>query len=479
MTLMTSVFANEINHTQSRYELFNLRQKQRPLEVFLEELERKVEECNFCKSCQPSLLASLFIIGLDNPAAKQHVLHHGAEATTTQKALKICRDFLNAKKIESQISGTAITAENEYHHLDAIDNRKPARRSAPRVICKSGCRFHPEGRCRAASIRCLTCRKLGHYANACSNKVHEIETEAENQNPVNLDCDEIRIFSLNLHAISSANQVWWQQRLIRPSNTPINFKIDTGAQVSIISWQEFKKIRNTVRLTSTQKTIVSYSNHRLPIAGTCELHCEKPGDPGVNRIVFYVVHTNGPPILGLPECIALNLVQRPIPDPAPVHSLEDDQPHIITKNSDLFDGKLGRINAPQALRFKSGSKPPSKIFPPRRVPIRIKDKVRKQLVDMVNRGIIQRVTRPTEYVLPIVIVAKQDGGLRLCLDPRYVNPHLQRKNFPMPKTDELLAALSGAQYYTVVDGDSAFWHLPLDRESRDICTFAPSGEFPI
>lgn len=69
-------------------------------------------------------------------------------------------------------------------------------------------------------------------------------------------------------------------------------------------------------------------------------------------------------------------------------------------------------------------------------------------------------------------VSKRDWGLRICLDPRYVNPHLQRKNFSKSRTEELFVSLNGANFYTVVDGYAAFWNLPLDRESCEMCSFS-------
>jgi len=72
----------------------------------------------------------------------------------------------------------------------------------------------------------------------------------------------------------------------------------------------------------------------------------------------------------------------------------------------------------------------------------------------------------------MVVARKSDSSLRVCLDPRYINPHIRRKNFALPKTDELLATLDGAQYYTVADADAAFWQLPLDQSSSELCCFA-------
>ena len=43
---MTTVFKKEINHTQSRYELFNIKQKGRSLETYLEDIEKKADECD-------------------------------------------------------------------------------------------------------------------------------------------------------------------------------------------------------------------------------------------------------------------------------------------------------------------------------------------------------------------------------------------------------------------------------------------------
>ena len=82
LSALTTVFYREVNRTQSRYELFNIKQANRPLEEYMEDIEKKADECGFCVKCTPSITTTMFIIGLDSSAAKRHLIHHGQEVTS-------------------------------------------------------------------------------------------------------------------------------------------------------------------------------------------------------------------------------------------------------------------------------------------------------------------------------------------------------------------------------------------------------------
>ena len=54
---------------------------------------------------------------------------------------------------------------------------------------------------------------------------------------------------------------------------------------------------------------------------------------------------------------------------------------------------------------------------PRLVPVVLREEVKDKLLDLEKRGIIKKVTAPTEWISSMVIVAKP-GKIRICLDPR-------------------------------------------------------------
>lgn len=94
----------------------------------------------------------------------------------------------------------------------------------------------------------------------------------------------------------------------------------------------------------------------------------------------------------------------------------------IVKKRDVFEG-LGRLATQHEIKLKPG-------FPPvahnaRRIPYRLRDPVAKKLGDMEATGIITRVTEPTDWVGPMVVVSKSNN--RLCMDPSGLNKAIQRQ----------------------------------------------------
>ena len=64
--------------------------------------------------------------------------------------------------------------------------------------------------------------------------------------------------------------------------------------------------------------------------------------------------------------------------------------------------------------------------PPRRVPFGLQDRLKLKLDLKEIHKVIQKVSKPTEWVHNLVIVEKKDGSLRLCLDPRELNKASKR-----------------------------------------------------
>ena len=110
-------------------------------------------------------------------------------------------------------------------------------------------------------------------------------------------------------------------------------------------------------------------------------------------------------------------------------------------------------------------------MPLRRIPVAMRDRVEAELRKMVDDGVIAPVSRPTPWVSALLVVAKQDGGIRICIDPKPLNKALQHSVYYMPTIDDILPKLTNAKVFSTVDAKSAFWHLKLDDESSHLTTF--------
>lgn len=94
----------------------------------------------------------------------------------------------------------------------------------------------------------------------------------------------------------------------------------------------------------------------------------------------------------------------------------------------------------------------------RPVLMRLKQKVEEELNKMLQAGIIERVTKPSAWVSPLIAVPKgNDGGVRICSDMRHVNLAVKRKFHPMPTIDDFLSNFHGAKFFSILDIKKAYW----------------------
>ena len=85
----------------------------------------------------------------------------------------------------------------------------------------------------------------------------------------------------------------------------------------------------------------------------------------------------------------------------------------------------------------------------RRIPFSLRAKVEKMVQEMLDTGIIEHFSSP--WASPIVLVSKQDGSTRFCVDYCRLNAITKLDEFPLPRVDDLLDLLAGIKYFTMLD----------------------------
>lgn len=118
------------------------------------------------------------------------------------------------------------------------------------------------------------------------------------------------------------------------------------------------------------------------------------------------------------------------------------------------------------------------VHAPRKIPLALQDRVKPELMRMVQLGIIAKVDKPSSWVNCMVVVEKPGGSLRLCLDPRELNSAIKREHYQLPTIDDVTNQLSGATIFSSLDASCSFWQIPLDEESSNLCAFnTPLGRY--
>ncbi len=110
-------------------------------------------------------------------------------------------------------------------------------------------------------------------------------------------------------------------------------------------------------------------------------------------------------LLGRPAIHALGIMSRI--DTVNLDSLES----VKRQFSELFQG-LGKMQGEYEISLKPDAKPFS-LSTPRRIPLPLMSKVKYELEDMDNQGVITRVEQPTDWCAGMVVVPKPSGAVRI------------------------------------------------------------------
>lgn len=88
---------------------------------------------------------------------------------------------------------------------------------------------------------------------------------------------------------------------------------------------------------------------------------------------------------------------------------------------------------------------------------------------MITEGIIRPCHSP--WTSPVVLVTKEDGSTRFCVDYRKLNAVTVKDNYPLPRIDDLLDTLSGSCWYSTLDLASGYWQVEVDEVDRPKTAF--------
>ena len=153
-----------------------------------------------------------------------------------------------------------------------------------------------------------------------------------------------------------------------------------------------------------------------------------------------------------------------------IFSIQEGNPQlqkILEAHKDILGEGLGTLKGTEAKIYVDPSASP-KFMKPRPVQYALKAKVEKEVDRLQNKGIISPVEF-TEWAAPIVV--KQDGSVRICGDYKCtINQVSKLDNYPIIKTEDMLATLGGGNKFTKLDKSQAYQQLLLDEESKKFTT---------
>ncbi|UYV64720.1 K02A2.6-like [Cordylochernes scorpioides] len=420
-------FSPKLNTTIERFKFNQMKQKEdESFNEFLTRIKLQIANCKYAVMSD-ELLKDRIVVGIINNEIRERLL---SEADLNlEKATQICIACENAT--------------NQMKHV-LSDSDKQVAVTKMNKNCRNCGRSHKINQCPAYQKRCNKCKKLNHFANLCrsqntnSYKVRQIVGSPEPE--------MIQEFVIQSVENTNLTEDWYEE--VKIKGKKVNMKLDTGAQCNVLPLSLAGRLNLEIQ-RSPVKCLISFSGHRIPVEGQSLAMCMVKNMTAYIR--FIISRDNTCPIQGRQTCSNLGLVKR-------VNTCQA----ITQEYQELFQG-IGCLKGYEYEAKFQTSDMNMQVRPPRTIPLSIKERVKKELEEMEDNGIIMKVNYPTPISSQMVI-AKQKGKIRICIDRSDIN--------------KIAVNLHGSKYFTKLDLKKGYWQIKVAPNSQRYFTFStPWGRY--
>ena len=263
------------------------------------------------------------------------------------------------------------------------------------------------------------------------------------------------LFLDSVNCSDAAEPAWREVIHIRGGR--INFKLDSGADVTVIPETTLKQLDPVPRIGSYQDK--ARKPRRTLI---CKGQFTAEAEVRQQRYRFRVLVTAGTStdnLLSRSVAVRMGLIRR-----LDTLNLKDD----------IF-GDIGRLDCnPVKIKLKPGAIPYS-VSVARRIAIPLLPAVEAELRRMEKYGIIEKVIgEALDWCAPMVPVPKKKNKIRICVDLKRLNKSVVRAKHTLPILDDVLYKMRDATVFSKLYASSGFWQIPLDDDSSRLTTFITS-----
>jgi hypothetical protein len=132
------------------------------------------------------------------------------------------------------------------------------------------------------------------------------------------------------------------------------------------------------------------------------------------------------------------------------------------------DAPLGQVTAYEhRIKLVEGAKPFKQNV--RYAPKPMREEFHNALKKLLERKIIRESNSP--FASPTVLIRKKTNELRICVDYRKLNEITVKDAYPIPKIDELVTDLGGAERFTTLDLAEGYYQVPIAEEDKHLTAF--------
>lgn len=321
--------------------------------------------------------------------------------------------------------------------------------------------------CRFKNYSCDKCGLKGHLKVMCKRSSSQgdpkkFSVQGRRQNFIESDSEsECELY--NLKVCSSDDKPYGVQAKV--NGELVTFELDTGSKLSAINMLFYKKHFAHLPLIEYNVCLRSYTGSLIEAAGYVLVDVVM-GAHSAENLKLFVIKSGGPPLMGRSwlrklniNNIQINEIIKNLSDNTLVDQLKREFPAVVAPGLGTCTKKMSlRLNDTTPIYIKARS-----------LPLALRKPVELELERLQAEGTIRKVEY-SDYGTPIVPVIKKTGEVRICGDYKVtVNPKLIREPYPMPRIEELFAALSGGEKYSKIDLTNAYQQFVLDEASQ-ACT---------
>lgn len=483
------------NEIYERYR-FNKRDQEagESIESYLASLRSLAKSCNYGELTD-SLIRDRIVVGIRENNVRKKLLQENK--LTLAKCINICRanektsQQLKAMSQESEdVNSFQSKAPKSEGYIPKSQSKgRGQTRAKPigLINCKFCGRTHPKRKedCPSWGKNCVGCGEKNHFIALCPNvksrkqqksSIHAVDFSKHYDEAS--DSDD---YTLVVESVDSVNVEPCPKKIfanMQIHDTQVRFQLDCGATVNTLPVDMYKRIFHDPELKQMQHseaTLIMFNHSELKPLGRVQVETINPKNEDSFATEYTIVPQGHRSLLGAKSIQQFRLMTVNVDNIMAFGDKLATPSELLNDYKDVFSGE-GKLEGYLHLEVDTSVAPV--VLPVRKVPLALKEPVKKELDRLVGMGVLRKVDSPTSWTSAMVVARKRNGKIRLCIDPKPLNKALKRNLYPLPVLDDLLPQLAQAKVFSVVDAKNGFWHVQLDNESSYLTTFGtPWGRF--